>query len=134
MSVLVPFPISTVEQEKEQPSLTYRWDPDRKRIIGRVDGLEAVNQFIRKALVTPRFKCLVYNNQWGSEIKEVIIAGDVSPEYIEADMPRLVRDALFVDSRILDVYDFSFSFEDEQAHIRFTADTIFGTTIVEEVI
>lgn len=134
MSVLVPFPIDNVEQEKEQPSLTYRLDLDRKRVIGRVDGLDAVNQFIRKALITPRFKCLVYNNQYGSEIKEGIIAGDASSEYITSDMPRLVKDALLVDSRILDVYDFTFSFADERAFIRFSADTVFGTTIIEEVI
>jgi len=134
MSVLVPFPVNTVEKEKEKPSLTYKWDPDRKRIIGRVDGLEAVNQYIRKTLVTPRFKCLVYDNQHGSEIKAVIIAGDASPEYIESDMPRLVKDAILQDSRVLDAYDFSFSFEDEKVYIKFTADTIFGTSIIEVVI
>lgn len=134
MSVLVPFPVGSVEQEKAQPSLTYRLDPDRKRIVGRVDKLDAVNQAIRKALITPRFRCLVYGNQYGSEIKETVIAGDASREYIETDLPRLVKDALLVDSRILDVYAFSFAFSDEQVLIKFTADTIFGTAVVEEVV
>lgn len=134
MSVFIPIPIDTVEQEQEQPSLTYALDLDRGRIAGRVDGLKAVEQAIRKALITPRFRCLIYNNQYGSEIKQTIIAGDVSQEYIETEMPRLVKDAVLADSRVLDIYGFLFSFDNEQAFIQFTAKTIFGETVIEEVI
>lgn len=134
MSVFIPIPIDTVEQEQEQPSLTYALDLTRGRITGRVDGQKAVEQAIRKALITPRFRCLIYDNQYGSEIKQTIIAGDVSQEYIETEMPRIVKDALLVDSRVLDVYGFSFSFDNEQAFIHFTAKTIFGEIIIEEVI
>jgi hypothetical protein len=77
---------------------------------------------------------LIYDNQYGSEIKQTVIAGDVTSEYAEAEVPRLVRDAVLADSRILDAYDFSFSFQDDEAYIRFTADTIFGTAVIEEVI
>ena len=134
MGVILPIPIGDVEQQQEQPSLTYRLDLDRGRIVGMVDGLEAVNQAIRKHLNTPRFRCLIYNNQYGSEIKETIIAGDASPEYTEAEMPRIVRDALSIDIRVLNIHDFSFSFDGEEARIRFGASTIFGETIIEEVI
>ena len=70
--VFIPIPISGIEEEKEQPSLTYKLDLDTGRIVGKVDGLEAVNQFILKALLTPRFHCLVYDNQYGSEIKDTV--------------------------------------------------------------
>lgn len=134
MGVFIPIPIGDLEQEREQPSLTYHLDLERGRIVGRVNGLEAVNQAIRKALLTPRFRCMIYDNQYGSEIKQTIIAGDATREYIETEMPRLVKEALLVDSRVLDAYDFSFSFEGEQASIRFTAKTVFGDTAIEEVI
>jgi hypothetical protein len=136
MSVFIPIPIADIEQEREQPSKTYMLDFDRGRIlaIGSADGIEAVNQFIKKALLTPRFRCLIYDNQYGSEIKQTVIAGDATAEYIETDMPRLVKDALLCDSRILDVYDFSFQFDHEEAYIRFNAKTIFGELTVEEVI
>ena len=134
MSTIIPIPISTVSEERDLPSLTYAIDFDKGRILGRVDGLEAVNQAIRKALITPRFRCLIYDNQYGSELKQTIIAGDATPEYIEASLPGLVKDALSVDSRVLDVYDFEFSFAGEAAYIKFKADTIFGTTTIEEVI
>ena len=136
MSVFIPIPIVELEREREQSSRTYLLDFDRGRIfaVGSCDGIDAVCQYIKKALLTPRFRCLIYNNQYGSEIKQTVVARDVSSEYIEAEMPRLVQDALLVDSRILDVYDFSFSFEKENVRICFTANTIFGTTFIEEVI
>ena len=73
--VFIPIPIDTVTEAEEQPSLTYRLDLEAGRIVGRVDKLEAVNQAIRKAIITPRFKCLIYDNQYGSEVEEAIIPG-----------------------------------------------------------
>jgi hypothetical protein len=135
MSVFIPIPISELEISREQPSRTYRLDLERGRIysLGTADGREAANQFMKKALLTPRFRCLIYDNQYGSEIKQTVIAGDVSSEYIEAEMPRIVKDALLCDSRILDVHGFSYRFHGEEAHIKFTADTVFGEIYVEEV-
>jgi hypothetical protein len=126
-------PIEEVEEAQEAPSLTYKLDLDKGRIIGKVDGLEAVNQAIRKAIITPRFKCLIYDNQYGSEIEDAVIANDATQEYTEAAIPGFVEDALKPDTRVLSVYDFEFSFEDDKAFIHFKADTIFGETTVEEV-
>ena len=132
--VFIPIPIATVTEAEEQPSLTYRLDLDNGRIVGKVDGLEAVNQAIRKAIITPRFKCLIYDNQYGSEIEEAIISKDATREYIEAVTEGFIRDALRPDSRILSVYDFQFEFENDKAYVFFRADTIFGETEIEEVI
>lgn len=133
-SLFIPIPISEVEEAEEKPSLTYKLDLDKGRIVGKVDGLEAVNQAIRKAIITPRFKCLIYDNQYGSEIQDAVIAQDATPEYIEAVIPGFVTDALKPDTRILRIYDFKFEFAKESAHIYFKADTIFGETEFEEVI
>lgn len=132
--VFVPIPISGIEEEKEQPSLTYKLDLDTGRIVGKVDGLEAFNQFILKALLTPRFHCLVYDNQYGSEIKDTVTDENATEELIRAEIPRLVEDALLCDGRILKVYDFEFEFNEDSCNVHFTADTIYGTTEVEEVI
>ena len=101
---------------------------------GRVDKLEAVNQAIRKAIITPRFKCLIYDNQYGSEVEEAIITKDASPEYIEAVVEGFIRDALRPDTRILSIYDFQFEFREDRAYVFFRADTIFGETEIEEMI
>ena len=131
---LVAMPVDEVEEAEELPSLTYRLDLDAGRIVGKVDGLEAVNQSIRKAVITPRFKCLIYDDQYGSEVEEAVIANDATPEYIEAVMEGFIKDAVSPDTRILDVYDFDIRLEDDAAHIHFKADTIFGETEIEEVI
>ena len=133
-SVFIPLPVDEVTEAEEKPSLTYKLDLDAGRIVGMVDGLEAVNQAIRKAIITPRFKCLIYDNQYGSEIQEAIIAQDAKPEYTEAVIPGFVKDALKPDTRILKVYDFQFEFRADGAYIFFRADTIFGETVFEEVI
>lgn len=133
-SVFLPMPIETVETAREAPSLTYRLDLDKNRIVGKVDGLAAVQQAIQKAIITPRWKCLIYDNQYGSEIKEAIIAKDVTEEYVASVMEGFIRDALKPDTRILDVSDFTFEFEGDNAYIGFTASTIFGTTRVEGVV
>ena len=125
--VFIPIPIDTVTEAEEQPSLTYRLDLENGRIVGRVDKLEAVNQAIRKAIITPRFKCLIYDNQYGSEVEEAIIAKDAVTE-------GFIKDALRPDTRILSIYDFNFEFREDRAYVFFRADTIFGETEIEEVI
>jgi phage baseplate assembly protein W len=133
MPLDIPIGITQVIDEPYLPSKTYKLDLDNGRIIGKVDELEAMNQFIRKALITPRFKCLIYDSQYGSEIREITTT-DATREFIESEMPRLVEDALTYDPRILKVYDFSFSFKDDSVFLKFSVDTIFGTTEFEGVI
>lgn len=130
----IPIPVETVLEAEEQPSLTYRLDLENGRIVGKVDGLTAVNQAIRKAIITPRFKCLIYDPQYGSEIEDAIIAKDATRDYIEAATEGFVKDALLPDTRILSIYDFKIELEEDRARVSFKADTIFGETEIEEVI
>lgn len=133
-SVFIPIPIETITEAEEKPSKTYRLDLDAGRIVGKVDGIKAVQQAIRKAIITPRFKCLIYDSQYGSEIEDAYTAKDASRTYVKATAEGFVKDALKPDTRILSVYDFEFEFWEDCAHISFTADTIFGETEIEEVI
>lgn len=132
--VYIPLPVAEIEEAKESPSLTYKLDLDKGRIVGKIDKLEAVNQAIRKAIITPRFKCLIYDNQYGSEIEDAVISNDATQEYIETAIEGFITDTLKPDRRILSVSDFSVSFNGDSAYISFKADTIFGVTTVEEVI
>ena len=134
MAVFIPINISDVQDAQEMPSRTYRLDLDAVRIVGFVDNLEAVQQAIRKAIITPRFKCLIYDKQYGSEVEDAVIAKDASREYAQSVIEGFVKDALAPDSRILECHDFDISFDKDQAQIVFTADTIYGEIEVEEVI
>ena len=134
MAVDIEIPIDTIEEEAEKPTRTYRLDLDSGRIIGTIDGIEAVNQAIRKAIITARYKCLIYDDDYGGELKDMVYDEVSTPELIEPALPELVRDALSQDTRILDVYDFEISFKNDEAFIVFKADTVFGETQISEVI
>jgi len=133
-SVFLSLPIATVEEAEEAPSLTYKLDLNEGRIVGMIDGIEAVRQAIRKAIITPRFKCLIYTNQYGSEIEQAYIADYAPVDFIEATVQKYVTDALLPDTRVLDCYDFEVEQQEDGVFIKFTCETIFGKTKIEEVI
>ena len=134
METFIPIPVETITDAAELPSKTYRLDLEKGRIVGKVDGIAAVNQAIHKAIITPRFKCLIYNHQYGNEAEAAVTAKDATRDYIEATLEGFVRDALRPDTRILSISDFAIDFEGDAAHISFLAETICGATEVEEVI
>lgn len=139
MALDIPIPIDGVEEESEITSRTYAIDWENGRIRGFVDEQEAVKQYMKKALLTPRFKCLIYDNSYGSEINDEIIKNSATRDYIEADLPFLIKDTLIHDERILDIKNIEFEFAEsypgqDSVLISFDADTIYGTIEVEEVI
>ncbi len=131
-SIYIAIPIDGIEEETEKPSKTYRLDLDAGRIAGYVDGQRAVEQAIRKALLTPRFKCLIYDNQYGSEIEETVTVKDASQEYARTAIKGFIKDALDPDTRILAAYDYVIDFSGDGCYIAFTAETIFGPVRIEE--
>jgi len=133
MAIDMPFPFDGITEKEIETSRTYAIDWESKRIVGMVDGLEAVNQFIHKALITPRFKCLIYDNQYGCEAAEEVIKKDATPEYTEAEMPFWIEDAIIHDARILKVENVDVRFEKDKAYISCDVATIFGQTHIEEV-
>lgn len=108
---------------------TYAIDWVNGRLSGKISGMEAVRQYIYKTLKTECNRYLIYGIDVGTGIKALVGQGIASREYIEADIPRLVKKAL-TDKRILGVHDFSFDYPDDErnaVHISFVADTIYGS-------
>lgn len=132
--IYIPIPIETLTEAPEKPSFTYRLDIDNGRIVGKIDGIEAVNQAIRKAIITPRFKCLIYNHQYGSEIEDAVITKNATRNYMETAIEGFVRDALLPDERILSLYDFKITWQEDNVLIAFRVDTIFGETEMQVMI
>lgn len=115
---------------------TYAIDWKNGRLSGKINGLEAVQQYIYKTLKTECNRYLIYDTSIGSGIKALVRQGIASREYLEADIPRLVKKAL-IDKRILGVHDFSFEYPDDErdaVRISFIADTIYGSTSEEVMI
>lgn len=136
MSAYISIPITGISKKETPPTRSYALNLDKGRINGFIDGIEACRQYIRKSLITPRFKCLIYDNQWGSEIKQAITTEDASPAYIAAELPRIIKDAIINDDRILDVdtSEFTFEFVNDGLYIDFIVDTIYGKITMQEVI
>lgn len=87
-------------EKKEQPSLTWKLDAARGRIIGRLDGLEAVKQAAFKILETPRYYYLIYTANYGSELETLI---GMNPTFLKSEAARMIREALTQDDRITSV-------------------------------
>lgn len=137
MPVEKVLPFDSLIEGENETSRTYYIDWEAGRISGFVNGESAMHQYIKKALLTSRFKCLIYDSQYGSEIKETLIDPAVTREYILAEVPFLVEDALIHDDRVLKVYNIKIQFDDtypmrDSVLVTFDVDTIFGKIPVKE--
>lgn len=134
-----PLSFVSLKDSEIETSRTYYIDWDSGRIHGFVDKVEAMKQFIKKALITPRFSCLIYNSQYGSEIEQNILDENADIEYIETEIPFLIEDALIHDERILRVYNINVEFGEEYPLINSVivscdVDTIYGKIPFREVV
>lgn len=116
-----------------QPSRTYALNFDTGEVGGMVDGEAAIRQAIRKAIVTARFRYLIYGHEhlYGCELED-LIGQDLPIELLNAEIPRLIQEALLVDDRITDVYNFTITREGDGLYVSFFVDTADGT-LREEV-
>lgn len=80
------------------PSLTYKVKDGR--IIGKIDGAEAMFQAIHKIIQTERFVFPIYSDQYGHDLAELI--GKEMP-YVRAEVGRMFSEALKADDRVDDV-------------------------------
>lgn len=128
--------IDEIEEDTEQETKTYRIDFENGRIDGKIDGLEAVKQAITKILLTERFKNLIYSDDYGCEIQDMLMSNENTDVFIESEIPELIKDALSNDERILGVENFElYDSDDERDGIKITFDvsTIYGDFNMEEV-
>lgn len=88
------------------PTKTYKIDWVNNRIIGVVDGREAVMQFIRKVLSTDKYAFEIYDWYYGHELMKLV---GRSYNYAITRIPNIFKEALRVDDRITDVRDFVFT-------------------------
>src|SRR5690606_29056146 len=94
-------------EEEQQPSLTYGIDFEKGRIIGMIDGLEAVKQAVFLILRTERYRYLIYSTDYGSELEGLIGRDSL---FVQSELKRRIREALMQDDRIEDVTNFNIHF------------------------
>lgn len=102
------------------------------RVIGWIDNKQALRQAVEKLLHTERFMYEIYTDEYGIELQGLIGA---SFELVEAEISRIIKDALLVDERIVEVTDITAQKIDSTSLlITFSVESIFGTLAFEEVV
>jgi phage baseplate assembly protein W len=113
------------------PSKTYAIDFDGGEVSdAKIDGVEAVRQFVRKAILTARYRFQIYSNQYGCEIDD-LIGQDVTQALLNVEIPRVITEALIYDARIRAVRDFEITRSGDGLYISFTVDSIYGSATQE---
>ncbi|MDI9469038.1 MAG: DUF2634 domain-containing protein [Bacillota bacterium] len=110
--------------ETTQPGLTWALD-------GReIDELEALAQTVRWILATERFEHAIYDWSYGTELQHLI---GMPRDYVAAELPRVITEALMQDDRVLGVSGFFFGvIERGKMHVSFTVETIYGRDLEAE--
>ena len=119
-----------IENHEILPTRTYRIDPTNKRIMGVIDGSDAVMQFIQKVLSTDKYAFEIYDWRYGNDLSK-LVGG--SYDYAVARIPNIMREALLVDDRILDIRGFEFTRVDlDTLHVSCSVDTVYGVIKYEQ--
>lgn len=108
---------------EEEPSRTYKLHMGQKRILGMTDELDAMHQAVYKILNTERYESLIYSDNYGVELQELI---GQPMEYVLAELETRISEALLADDRIEEVTDFYFSGKSGKVTVSFTVKTSLG--------
>lgn len=106
------------------PSLTWKFDLAKGRIVGKTDGLDAIKQAIYKVFQTDRFEYDIYSSDYGHEL--TLLLGS-SPEFVQSEATRMITEALLADDRIDSVENVRAEMKEDQITIRFTVVTVYGS-------
>lgn len=109
--------------ERQQPSTTWGLDFTRGRVIGMVDGLEAVRQTVYCILHSERFTYLIYSFNYGSELSRLVGRSQL---FVESEIKRRIGEALLQDDRITATENYQFEIGQDQMLVRFTVITDMG--------
>ena len=118
-------------QGEEMPSRTWKINWEENRIDGVLDGKEALQQAALLALLTPRFRHLIYSFNYGSELESLI---GRNRDYAAAAAPSMAEEALSADNRFLEVKSGSFSAQRDYVKGSVSIKSGGGTVLVETVI
>lgn len=113
---------------KEQTSNTYKLVYLKDRLKGFTDEIEALKQTIYFILNTERYDYLIYDWNYGFQIKDLI---GQNPNDILQTIQSRISDALIQDTRITEVSNFSFDIIKNKVKVTFTVKSIFGDLQLE---
>lgn len=105
-----------VETQEVAPSKTWALDFATGRIGSNIDGDQALRQFIIKTIMTERSRYVIYTDDYGCELRD-LIGADYTPALLDSEIPRMVTEALIYDDRIDDVAEVAYRREGDRLYI-----------------
>lgn len=102
------------------------------RVVGWIDNKQALRQAIEKLLHTERYMYEIYTDEYGIELQALI--GE-NFDLVEAEIGRIIKEALLADDRIVSVENIQATKLDSTSLlVTFSVESIFGTLAFEEVV
>lgn len=118
-----------VIDNSQLPTKTYKIK--NNRIIGFIDKQEAYIQAVYLLLNTERFDYIIYSWNYGVELKDLI---GKEMYFVTAMFQKAVREALLVDKRTVDIYDFTYEIEKNVIKYKFKVKSIYDEAEIERSI
>lgn len=115
--------VDIIEETYTEPTRTYKIDFESGRVKGFCDDIEALKQAIYLILNTERYEYLIYSDDYGIELKDLI---KIDKDIAESEYKRRIKEALAQDERIDNVDNFIFSYKKDGIDINFTVFSIYG--------
>lgn len=115
----------------------WAYDPNANELLVRdgayylVEGNEALQIWIAKALQTKRFSYMAYSKDYGCEIKNAV-GLSLDKDIEQSEMERYIEEALLVNPYIKEVRNFLFQTKGSGVHITFEVKSIYGDFVFEE--
>lgn len=116
---------------QEWPTRTYYIDQTTNRIVGMVDGQQAMRQAVEIILNIERFYWQIYSPYFGMQWDGLI---GQSPGYVASELQRRLKDAFSADSRILGMSDFKYTATGDSLTASFIVNTVYGQMAQEMTI
>lgn len=118
--------------EKKKIPVEYEINFETGKLTGRtVTGKDAIKVWIYKTLMTERYKHIIYTWDYGIELKD-LINKSFDRDFIESEVQRYIKEALLINDYIIEVNNFSMSFEDTLLTCNFTVITDFGEVNISD--
>lgn len=112
-------------QEEKKAYKAFGIDFEKKKISGIIDGKEALDQAVKLALMTQRYRYAAFSHYYGTDYTDVFEEGE---QKAMGKLKNAICDSLCCDERIKAVDNFSFEKKGKSMYVKFRVLSIYGET------
>lgn len=120
--------VNTIAPKFDTDAMNTVLDSVGRIVLGNEE--EALRFWIKKCLLTERYKYMAYDTDFGVEAEE-IIRSNFDRDIAESELIRAITEALTVDERVLGVENFEFSWSGDEVFATFLVESIYGNIDIE---